>query len=466
MRIALKYTVVASVCCLVLLSLMIICVPRTSEVWKAWDQIVAFFSAAGTLVAGVAAMLAAKEAANSAYIARQSMEASLLSAQETLNEARSFNKLSRFENRFAVLLEQHNQYHLQVCEYLDSGLTPGQVADEINQFFKDSRRHGGLEQCLSFLTGHEIISRYMRTLYHLLKYVKDEFYVDGNAKRLMKNYTSPLRATIRNDVLYLIAVNALNVISPGAILSGYPRYQALLHEFDFFEHAVFTEPHKPNSITFSEQVSWLMGFKLYPEQQEFSGSLQKRLQEKDFIFPDLEVVSPLALCLVTYDNALREKVEQSLQNLEHTLSVKVEETVAAMAATYQQSRDLIERIRGWEYRAAQSETFRPVTRALLSEMNESLGRTNSERFNNYRFHDPEELSPGNENASGKTVMQHLDTLKLYANFISKYEDNKDIPDHWVRELKTLLNLEFCNIRADMDQYSCTEREQNDASLKS
>lgn len=453
---ALKHTIVVSVCCLVLLLLAIICIPRTSEFWKGLDQLVAFLSAAGTLVAAGAAMLAAKEAANSANIARQSMNESLLSARETLNEARAFNRLSRFENRFAVLLEQHNHYHLQVCEYLDSGLTPDRLPDEISQFFKDSVRDGGLEKCLSFLTGHEIISRYMRTLYHLLKYVKDEFYVDGNAKRLMKNYTSPLRATIRNDVLYLIAVNALNVISPGAILSGYRRYQALLHEFDFFEHAVFTEPHKPNAITFSERTSWLMDFKLYPGLHAFSGKLQSRLLEKNFIFPELEVISPLALCLLTYDNPLKKKAEQALQNLEHTLSIEVDKRITIMTDTCKASVNLIECIRGWEYRATESEKFKPVTPALLSEMNESLERRNGERFRNYHFHDPEELSPGNENASGQTVLEHLDTLKRYANFSSKCEENKDIPDYWVRELKALLNLKFSEARTELKLYSYTE----------
>ncbi|MFP3393567.1 putative phage abortive infection protein, partial [Brevibacillus sp. SIMBA_076] len=95
----------------------------------------------------------------------------------------------------------------------DEGSYRSEVAKrEINAFFDESIYDEKLEGCFSFLTGHQIISRYMRVLYHLLKFVRENGDFNGSDPiTFQKNYTSPLRSTIRNDVLLLIAVNALNV---------------------------------------------------------------------------------------------------------------------------------------------------------------------------------------------------------------------------------------------------------------
>ena len=86
----------------------------------------------------------------------------------------------------------------------------------------------------------------MRVLFHLLKHINDDPYVIDKSDEEKRVYSSPLRSYIRNDVLFLIAVNALNIKSERLKEAGYPKYQKLLHRFNFFEHAVFTNPRQAN----------------------------------------------------------------------------------------------------------------------------------------------------------------------------------------------------------------------------
>jgi hypothetical protein len=161
-----------------------------SFAWEHGSSVIALFAAWAT-------WLAAKQAARSADIARSSMLASAQAAHETLEETRNFNRRSSFENRYAMLLDQHNIYHQQVCDYIEREQNNGKSGG-VNSFFDSARSTGKLEESLAFLTGHTVISRYMRTLYHLLKFVSDEFYTSDDALRKMKGYVSPLRSAIRN----------------------------------------------------------------------------------------------------------------------------------------------------------------------------------------------------------------------------------------------------------------------------
>jgi len=70
----------------------------------------------------------------------------------------------------------------------------------------------------------------MRKLYHLIRLVdKDCTLIDDDRITFQKRYTSPVRSTIRNDVLLVIAVNWLNVADIRAKESSYPY----LKETDF-----------------------------------------------------------------------------------------------------------------------------------------------------------------------------------------------------------------------------------------
>lgn len=96
------------------------------------------------------------------------------------------------------------------------------------------------------LMGHAVISPYMRILYHLLKHIDDNYYENGLEGLVLiqkkKEYTSPLRSLIRNDVLYLVALNSIITktnIDRIEKDNGYGRYQKLLHGFNFLNTQFF-----------------------------------------------------------------------------------------------------------------------------------------------------------------------------------------------------------------------------------
>lgn len=204
-----------------------------------WDWLVLninVLSAIATSLAFFATAWAAHEARKSAKAALKAVK----TADETLKETRKNYQRDAFEKRYSLLLEQHNQQLKNVYEYLSSN------TEDANGFIEKVKETQLASIAASYLNGHSIISPYMRTLYHLLKHVYENFYVenvseDEEVKR-KKEYTSPLRSLIRNDVLYLIGLNSLvTKVRSQEIYTdnGYGYYQFLLNYFNFFEHAVF-----------------------------------------------------------------------------------------------------------------------------------------------------------------------------------------------------------------------------------
>lgn len=189
---------------------------------------------------------AAVIAALSAAIAVWAMKKNVESSGSLLAETQRTNARQGFEQRYTLLLTQHNALHDELCKHLN---TEPQISNEFgvkSPLSKWNSDQSGLERYFYFLTGHPVISPYMRILFHLLKHINDDPYIVDKSDEEKRVYSSPLRSYIRNDVLFLIAVNALNVSSDRLKKAGYPKYQMLLHRFNFFEHAVFTNPRQPN----------------------------------------------------------------------------------------------------------------------------------------------------------------------------------------------------------------------------
>nr|WP_274604335.1 putative phage abortive infection protein [Pantoea agglomerans] len=88
------------------------------------------------------------------------------------------------------------------------------------------------------LSGHIILSPYMRVLYHTLKFIDEDYFEKEDEIFGRKKYTSLIRSLISNDILFLIAVNSSYIYKKGEY-NQYSRYQQLLQKYDFFEHADF-----------------------------------------------------------------------------------------------------------------------------------------------------------------------------------------------------------------------------------
>lgn len=170
----------------------------------------------------------------------------LIITSQSAKEAQEMNARQGFEQRYTLLLTQHNTLHDALCEHLKVELKVKNVNGIEVKLSNYNDSVGGMDKYFYFLTGHPVISPYMRVLYHLLKHIDADPFIANKSDAEKKRYSSPLRSYIKNDVLFLIAVNALNVKDERLKETGYPEYQKLLHRFNFFEHAVFSNPRQPN----------------------------------------------------------------------------------------------------------------------------------------------------------------------------------------------------------------------------
>lgn len=402
MRILYMFFLSSAICLLSLFFLLYVFEPSfLTGIWTLTNQIIGVASAAGTIIAAWATWQAAREAAKSAEIARKSMESSDLSAKATLKETQDFNRRSSFENRYALLLTQHDHYHRQVCDYIDMGRSEnidegkGVINEKdrkaIIEFFDTNLLAESLEPCLAFLTGHEIISRYMRTLYHLLKFVHSEFYykeTEPECLQKMKNYTSPLRSTIRNDVLCMIAVNALNINSNDSKNSGYPRYQKLLHLFDFFEHAVFYSPFEPN--VFGDKNAEIKIQKLIEVTQSKYSDYFYVVKDKVFKEPVFRLFSPTVLCLVIYDNPMKITTKNALSTLFFTVMNIFKIKASEFIEEYKESVEWIESLALWTYQVSTDSVVCNVTGDIILQFKEDAKNKRIRPFKKYLFFPPKD----------------------------------------------------------------------------
>lgn len=169
-------------------------------------------------LAAIATALAAIATRNSTKVA----EAALVHTQET-------SRRNEFISRYTLLLEQHKEQLNVVKSYLDTA-----EGKELLDGLIEGTDH---QTAFKTLQGHSIVSPYMRVLYHLLRHISAH-YIDNATTEDKKMYSSIVRSLIRNDVLFLVAVNGSYVIEDNEE-NDYGKYQRLLRDLNFFEHALF-----------------------------------------------------------------------------------------------------------------------------------------------------------------------------------------------------------------------------------
>lgn len=197
------------------------------EIWNLYDDnntsVIGIFTLFGTILTAFVFFVTAKATKNASD--------SVSLARDSLSLSEVNNKKDEFLRRFSMLLEQHNNHLDIVKKYLD----------ENNNFTAGVMGLSDHLQAFNKLRGHTVISPYMRILYHLLKHICVEFYIDENLDPKLKErkkFSSLVRSLIRNDVLSLIAVNSSYIIENGEY-NQYKDYQILLKKFDFFQHVNF-----------------------------------------------------------------------------------------------------------------------------------------------------------------------------------------------------------------------------------
>lgn len=201
-----------------------------------------WFQTNAAVIGGLATALAFFATAWAAHEGRKSAKAALRAvktSENALEETRANYRMDAFNQRFSLLLAQHNTYLEKVNIYVctDSGWS------FIKKLF-DSKKH---YEAFDAMRGHITLSPYMRILYHTLKFIEEDFFGSKDDIAGRKKYTSLIRSLISNDVLFLIAVNSIYIRNEG-ICNQYYKYQYLLQRFDFFEHADFFSIYHQNDI--------------------------------------------------------------------------------------------------------------------------------------------------------------------------------------------------------------------------
>ncbi|EGG4958976.1 hypothetical protein NZQ97_003399 [Salmonella enterica] len=188
---------------------------------KSYSDVSAIATAIGALVTAVVmgfTIVAATAARKSTKL-----------ATEALEQARDNSRQDEFSRHFALLLEQHQVQQDIVKRYLDS--MNNKVQEELSNIFYGYE----FEDAWLLMKGHEVFSPYMRILYHLIKHIS-VFYENDTASKM--KYTSVVRSMIRNDVMFLVALN-VSYIKNNGNYNQFEKYQKLLNEVDFFAHAIF-----------------------------------------------------------------------------------------------------------------------------------------------------------------------------------------------------------------------------------
>ena len=89
------------------------------DTWTLITSIIGIASAAGTIVAAFATLQAAK-AAKALKSPRNPWKHQSVHLTRYFKRHRTLNRRSNFESRYALLLAQHDNYHRQVCDYIDA----------------------------------------------------------------------------------------------------------------------------------------------------------------------------------------------------------------------------------------------------------------------------------------------------------------------------------------------------------
>lgn len=185
------------------------------KIWKVIDKI-------GALATGLALFAAMYQG----YV-----------AWKAANLTRQANFQNLFQQKFNLILEQHNNALNNIKEWSKH------KDPEFNKM--------DTESLVKTIRGHEELSPYMRILYHTLKSVREELppVEDTDKDTLIlqqKRYTSLVRSFIPNETLMYIACNASVLNDDFFSLDGseqYSYFHDMLNDYDFFEHLKM-ENHK------------------------------------------------------------------------------------------------------------------------------------------------------------------------------------------------------------------------------
>lgn len=254
-------TIVALVSVIITLNLMIFILNISPS--NSAEKAVALLSAIGTMGAAI-------------FAARSAMEVSLsnkLIKENNINED--------FYKKFSILLDKHDNYLSLINDFFKKDTSTIFKIEYLSTLSCSNAlkiiRGVNDEVCISVKGGEELVisdgngfaknvlSPYMRILYHTLKNIDIHF---NNDKSLgdndAKQFSNIIRSLIPNDLLLLVALNSVifykssgdktkfkdrmnMTIDKLSIYNDYHKFFKLLIKYDFFEHLNISATDESNS---------------------------------------------------------------------------------------------------------------------------------------------------------------------------------------------------------------------------
>lgn len=303
------------------------------------------------ILSTVATAFAFFAAAWNAHEARRSSKAagdSIKNAKESLEASRMSSAIENFNSHFSLLLEQHNISHQKLCEYLD---TPEGIKFTNNLIERQEKPLTKLSSSCRQLYTHSIISPYMRVLYHIFKFVNENYYGQKDDVQGRKKYTSLARSLIRNDVLCLIALNSADAGAPDNNEDyGFKTYQYYLHKYNFFEHANFISWRNEKNFDDSKDKvrdifdDWLRNGAL----KFIKTSAENAIDNKIEIFnADGSALLPIKIILIfIYSNPFNDLLKSHIKKTQAIIEVMFEKVLDANEEAYNKALQELEFIIG------------------------------------------------------------------------------------------------------------------------
>lgn len=236
-----------------------------------------------------------------AYASLKSGESAKIAAK-ALELSRDSSRKDDFIKQFTLLLEQHNNLHKEVVKYIDSLSNKEIISD-----FDDKgiiRWDESLEDAANKLYQNYNFSIYMITLYRLLKHIDNNFYKNNSSDEFIKEkkeYSSIVRSVIRNDVLFLIAINSFNKNN------SFKEYKEKLEKFSFFKHM--------NAEKISDKIIFNENKFIDEFQNSISNLIDSYIDKKEISNANSLLLSNISILMLNYlqreeNNFLKNKIEE------------------------------------------------------------------------------------------------------------------------------------------------------------
>lgn len=235
-------------------------------------------------------------------------------SEENLQQSFVIYRKDDFIKQFILLLELHN-ISLNVM-----------IKNIKNSNTKIDWRKSGTDSAEDLYQKYQF-SPYMRMLYRVLKHIYYDFYrerkVDEDIHKYIdeqKKYSSIVRSTITNDVLFFVAINSMNK------RGSFEKYRKMLKDFDFFKHIItdeINEEIKFDINTYSESISKIDSSHtkniLYEALNSLTNSLELKIKNNSNLNFKLDL--PVTLMIELMKNYSEEQFQKFLLKIEDKVNL-------------------------------------------------------------------------------------------------------------------------------------------------